>query len=134
MISIFYTPDGEICFRCVMNPLHHTTANIPRELTELAEDFEKLGIKEIQFDPEAEVGKHHVISDARAIRVVQKEDGSQGQPLPLYDLAYRKWKDRENKDRKELTSVIHLGEVSEEMRRAVSWRICRGKDVHDFII
>ncbi|MEW6359653.1 MAG: glycosyltransferase family A protein [Planctomycetota bacterium] len=132
MISILYDEHGEVCHVQHLNPMHDP-AQIPLPLSEIAPDLDLRGVREVQVDPDARPGSHAVVCDGRSIRVVPK-DHPGGDPLSLRELALRAHHDRRREGVAALIGVERMGDVAGEMRRAVSWRICRGKTAEDFIL
>lgn len=132
MISVLYDRHGEICHVQHMNPLHDP-ARVPVELSELATGLDRLGVREVQFDPDVRAETHRVEDDPDGLRVLPKSDG-RGAPLMLRELALQAHRLRTNAAAASAMGLANLGDVIPEMRRAVSWRICRGKTAEDFIL
>ncbi|NOZ22614.1 MAG: glycosyltransferase family 2 protein [Planctomycetes bacterium] len=132
MISVLYDKNGEVCHVQHTNPLHDP-AEVPVELSELATELDRLGIREVQFDPDVQAGTHRVEDDEDGTRVIPKNDG-RGAPLLLRELALQAHRQRQNAVAAAALGLANMGDVLPEMRRAVSWRICRGKSIEDFIL
>jgi len=123
-ISLLFGNDGEICHRQIVNPFHNP-ADLPVELVELVPQLDRLGVRELLFDLDAKPGSHTVEIDDEGVRVLPKPDGSQGEPLPLRQLALEAHRTRNRSGRQAIRGMLTLPEVAEEMRTATSWRILR---------